>query len=154
MQKVRYCENYFTLTAYKITSSGSISQVIYFLFTFHSRYSTLSLLVIYLALEDGTPLFKQGRRPHFTYLLSYYTYLQGFHLLRKNGIHSYYLFQSIICIYYNKRLIWFHSPLLPESRLISFPIGTVMFYFPTYYFLSHFLVFLRNVMLFIIVTHF
>jgi hypothetical protein len=32
-------------------------------------------------------------------------------------------------------LIWVHSPLLPESRLISFPIGTVMFYFPTLYFL-------------------
>lgn len=31
------------------------------------------------------------------------------------------------------RLFWFHSPLLPESRLISFPIGTVMFYFPMFY---------------------
>lgn len=31
------------------------------------------------------------------------------------------------------RLFRFHSPLLPESRLISFPIGTVMFYFPTFY---------------------
>ena len=30
-------------------------------------------------------------------------------------------------------LFWFHSPLLPESLLISFPIGTVMFYLPTFY---------------------
>ena len=30
-------------------------------------------------------------------------------------------------------LFWFHSPLLPESLLISFPIGTIMFYFPTFY---------------------
>ena len=66
MQKVR-CHFYTeTPTAYRITSSGSISLVIYFLFTFHSRYSSLSLDILYLALEDGTPMFKQGRRPHFT----------------------------------------------------------------------------------------
>jgi len=49
-----------TPTAYRITSSGSISLVIYLLFTFHSRYSSLSLDMLYLALEDGTPLFIQG----------------------------------------------------------------------------------------------
>lgn len=60
MQKVRSHFLLKTPTAYRITSSGSISLVIYLLFTFHSRYSSLSLDMLYLALEDGTPLFIQG----------------------------------------------------------------------------------------------
>ena len=43
-----------------------------------------------------------------------------------------YLFQSIILIYHFliHALIQFHSPLLLKSLLISFPIGTKMFYLP------------------------
>ena len=50
-----------------------------------------------------------------------------------------YLLQLFLKEFYKllfKSFFWlfrFHSPLLPESRLISFPIGTVMFYFPTFY---------------------
>ncbi len=47
------------LSAYRTTSSGSISPVIDFLIIFPSRYSSLSLNVSYLALEDGSPLFGQ-----------------------------------------------------------------------------------------------
>ena len=48
-----------TLSAYKIASSGSISPVIDLLLIFPSQYSSLSLNVSYLALEDGTPIFGQ-----------------------------------------------------------------------------------------------
>lgn len=58
MQKVQHY-GYATLFAYKIASSGSISIVIDFLFTFLSRYFSLWLNMSYLALEDGTPIFEQ-----------------------------------------------------------------------------------------------
>ena len=81
------------------------SLVYHFLFTFRLRYYSLSLTVIYLALEDGTPrmtssfwsiilsmiaqkrgfilrmIFKQGRRPHFTYYSSLYPILKDYHFL-------------------------------------------------------------------------
>lgn len=47
------------LSAYKIASSGSVSPVIDLLLIFPSRYSSLSLIISYLALEDGTPIFGQ-----------------------------------------------------------------------------------------------
>jgi len=47
------------LPACRIANSGSISPVIDLLSTFPSRYSSLSLNVLYLALEDGTPVFGQ-----------------------------------------------------------------------------------------------
>jgi len=47
------------LSAYRTTSSGSVSPVIDFLTNFPSRYSSLSLNVSYLALEDGPPIFEQ-----------------------------------------------------------------------------------------------
>jgi len=49
------------------------------------------------------------------------------------GLKYCYLFQGTTWLRSIIRLIWVHSPLLPESRLISFPVGTVMVYFPTYY---------------------
>lgn len=58
MQKVRHHIIY-TLSACKIASSGSISPVIDLLNNFPSRYSSLSLNVSYLALEDGSPIFGQ-----------------------------------------------------------------------------------------------
>lgn len=58
MQKVRH-DSYSALSAYKIASSGSISHVNDILFTFPSRYFSLSLNMSYLALEDGTPIFEQ-----------------------------------------------------------------------------------------------
>ena len=47
------------LSAYRIASSGSISPVIDLLVIFPSQYSSLSLNVSYLALEDGAPMFGQ-----------------------------------------------------------------------------------------------
>jgi len=48
-----------TLPAYRIASSGSFSPVIDLLLIVPSRYSSLSLNVSYLALEDGSPFFGQ-----------------------------------------------------------------------------------------------
>lgn len=47
------------LSAYRIASSGSVSPVIDLLLIFPSRYSSLSLSISYLALEDGAPIFGQ-----------------------------------------------------------------------------------------------
>lgn len=47
------------LSAYRIASSGSISPVIDLLIIFPLQYSSLSLNVSYLALEDGAPVFEQ-----------------------------------------------------------------------------------------------
>lgn len=58
MQKVRHYNN-IALSAYRIASSGSISPVIDLLLNFPSQYSSLSLNISYLALEDGAPVFEQ-----------------------------------------------------------------------------------------------
>lgn len=47
------------LSAYRSASSGSVSPVIDLLLIFPSRYYSLSLYISYLALEDGSPLFRQ-----------------------------------------------------------------------------------------------
>lgn len=47
------------LSACRIASSGSVSPVIDLLINFPLRYSSLSLNVSYLALEDGSPVFGQ-----------------------------------------------------------------------------------------------
>ncbi len=57
-----------TLFASKIASSGSINSYPLAL-AFPSRYSSLSLNVSYLALEDGTPIFRQFQN-RLTCLLS------------------------------------------------------------------------------------
>lgn len=48
-----------TLPAYGAVSSGSVSAVIDSLVTVPSQYYTLSLITLYLALDDGSPVFKQ-----------------------------------------------------------------------------------------------
>ncbi len=58
----------------------------------------------YLALEDGPPIFRQDLRPDFP-------------------------FRSAIQYAKSSRLLRFRSPLLSESRLMSFPRATEMFQF-------------------------
>ena len=82
----------------------------------------------YLVLEDGPPIFRQDftcpallvrclvPRTEF--------HLQGYHLLRLD-----FPFHSIIHYAKTSRLVRFRSPLLPESRLISFPRVTEMVQF-------------------------
>lgn len=82
----------------------------------------------YLALEDGPPIFRQDftcpallvrclvPRTEFR--------LQGYHLLRLD-----FPFHSTIQYAKTSRLVRFRSPLLPESRLISFPRVTEMVQF-------------------------
>ena len=79
-------------------------------------------------MEDGPPIFRQDFTcpallvaclvPHLEFRL------QGYHLLRP-------LFpgRSVIQHAKSSRLLRFRSPLLPESRLISFPRVTEMFQF-------------------------
>ena len=124
-----------------IHNSKSISLVIYFLFTFHSRYSTLSFSMLYLALENGIPIFIQSCRLHITYLILFFSYnivsyledanldyhhLRSFYISIKCSIEFHNILAILYCIY-KIWLILFHSPLLQKSRLISFPVGTKMF---------------------------
>src|SRR5690606_30980560 len=84
---------------------------------------SLSVEHEYLALEDGPPIFRQDFTcpallvaclvPHREF------HLQGYHLLWPD-----FPFRSIIQDAKSCRLVRFRSPLLSESRLISFPRGT------------------------------
>ena len=82
----------------------------------------------YLALEDGPPIFKQDFTCPALLIVRLVPptkfRLQGYHLLRP-------AFPDPSTISYAKshRLFQFRSPLLSESRLISFPRATEMFQF-------------------------
>ena len=82
----------------------------------------------YLALEDGPPIFRQDFTcPALLFLrlvpLPPFR-LQGYHLLRP-GFPS----RSTMTEAKTQRLLQFRSPLLSQSRLISFPRATEMFQF-------------------------
>jgi hypothetical protein len=103
--------------------SGSLSRRSSRCFSSFSRLTdSLSVVEEYLALEGGPPIFSPGfPSPNLLYGLTGFR-LQGFHLLRR-GIPSASLFH---------RPVRFRSPLLTESRLLSFPLGTEMFHFPRF----------------------
>jgi hypothetical protein len=83
MQKVRCHFIFFkTSTAYRITNSSLFHFVIQrTISTFPLQYFSLSLNLLYLALEDGSPIFQQVFS-HCTYFLnknfSYFTGLNTF----------------------------------------------------------------------------
>ena len=93
-------------------------------------HSTGSLSVDheYLALEDGPPIFRQDFTCPALLLLRLVPLppfrLQGYHLLRP-GFPS----RSTMTEAKTQRLLQFRSPLLSQSRLISFPRATEMFQF-------------------------
>ena len=90
--------------------------------------SSLSVNDEYLALEDGPPIFRQDFTcpallfvnlvPHVSF------HVQGYHLLWPAFPDCSVKFCAI-----TSRLIRFRSPLLSESRLMSFPRATEMFQF-------------------------
>ena len=90
--------------------------------------SSLSVDYEYLALEDGPPIFRQD----FTcpallvvHLVPQPTFLvRGYHPLRPD-----FPFRSNKSTAKEHRLFRFRSPLLSESRLMSFPRATEMFQF-------------------------
>jgi hypothetical protein len=89
---------------------------------------SLSVNYEYLALEDGPPIFRQDYTcpallvaysvPHLTFLI------QGYHLLWLGFPSHFDMFNAKL-----RRLFQFRSPLLSESRLMSFPRATEMFQF-------------------------
>ena len=92
----------------------------------------------YLALEDGPPIFRQGFSCPALLVCSLVPHvgfrIQGYHLLWP-GFPSRFANHRAI----TARLFRFRSPLLSESRLISFPRATEMFQFTR--FASHTYVF-------------
>lgn len=126
------------LSAYRSASSGSVSPVIDLLLIVPSRYYSLSLYISYLALEDGSPLFRQLlSRPTHTKRSCFNSANM---LVVSNGwphrtitfygmYYTCYPFQNIKSSYSSLRLSYVRSPLLIGSRLISFPRLTTMFRF-------------------------
>ena len=108
--------------------SGSISlRSLRFFSPFPHGTGSLSILKQYLALEGGPPIFSQGFTCPDLLEQSMISFrIRDFHPLR----------QSIPALSTNTSKILglfpFRSPLLRESRLISFPVGTEMFHFPTF----------------------
>jgi hypothetical protein len=125
------------------------------LFTFPSRYYSLSVAGQYLALESGLPNFTRGfscpvlltNRLRLLLPFAYETFtpygctFQYIRLDRRNPVS----FRSHSCLSYNPgattpaglalhrfRLFPVRSPLLRESLLISLPRGTEMFQFPRF----------------------
>jgi hypothetical protein len=92
---------------------------------------SLSVDYEYLALEDGPPIFRQD----FTcpallvasLVLQSTFRIRGYHPLWPAFPNRFAMSTARSC-----RLFRFRSPLLPESRLISFPVATKMFQFTTF----------------------
>src|SRR6476469_8677391 len=84
---------------------------------------SLSVDYEYLALEDGPPMFRQGFScpALLVVILVLHT---GFHIRDYHPLWSDFPFRSTIACAKNNRLFHVRSPLLTESRLISFPRAT------------------------------
>ena len=98
------------------------------LFTFPSRYCALSVICSYLALEGGPPVFRQD----FTcpaLLFAACSLEVRYRPVTCSGA-AFHPLRSPSRMQYAAGLLPFRSPLLWESRLISFPPGTEMFQFP------------------------
>ena len=108
--------------------SGSISlRSPRFFSPFPHGTCSLSILKQYLALEGGPPIFSQGFTCPDLLVQSIVSFrLRDFHPLRSSiPANSTNTLQIL-------GLFPFRSPLLWESRLISFPTGTEMFHFPAF----------------------
>ena len=121
---------------------GSRFQVLFHsppgvLFTFPSRYYSLSVTWSYLALWDGPHIFRQNSSCSDVLVVSFSLTLSPTSLSLSSGYLSRYLRlgSSRILIpegnyFPSFGLLRFRSPLLAESFLLSFPPGTKMFQFP------------------------
>ena len=113
------------------------------LFTFPSRYYTLSVIKSYLALGDGPPAFTPGFScPMLLRILTggFVFRLQGFYLLRLNLSRCIRLHSSnpFVWVLYpvHKYTVWALACSLAtteaSSHLFSLPLGTKMFQFPRF----------------------
>ena len=110
------------------------------LFTFPSRYYSLSVIWSYLALWDGPHVFRQDSScPDVLRILLSFNPISptgvspsSLRLSNRFGYLSLATSQSLPRAYFYTRfgLLRFRSPLLSESFLLSFPPGTKMFQFP------------------------
>ncbi len=108
--------------------SGSISlRLPRFFSPFPHGTGSLSIWQQYLALEGGPPIFSQGFScPDLLEQSVVSFYIRDYHPLWSNfPVCSTNTLQIL-------GLVPFRSPLLWESRLISFPEGTEMFHFPSF----------------------
>ena len=125
--------------------SGSISLPSQGFFSpFPHGTGSLSVSQEYLALEDGPPIFRQDFSCPallFSNLVPHVCFrIQGYHLLWPDFPFRFANSRAI-----NRRLFRFRSPLLSESRLMSFPRATEMFQFTR--FASHDYVFIMRYLL-------
>ena len=110
------------------------------LFTFPSRYYTLSVTWSYLAFGDGPPFFRQDSScPDVLRLrLAFFRFrVRGCYPLSlsfpEHSANFFLLFavpKPLIYFYIKFGLFRFRSPLLSESIFLSFPPGNEMFQFP------------------------
>lgn len=120
LQQARHNTINSALTGCKLTVSGSISLSFSLFFSpFHHCTRSLSVTKEYLALEDGPPIFKQDFScPALLDDMNSLLPVQDYHFLRScfpSGSGQY--------VHING-LVRFRSPLLSESRLMSFPAAT------------------------------
>ena len=109
------------------------------LFTFPSRYCSLSVTKSYLALEGGPPAFMQDSSCPALLRIQIRSALfkiQDFYLLRSGfpAVFFYKAFSLLLSIPQRSENLWFglfpfRSPLLRKSCLLSFPPVTKMFQF-------------------------
>jgi hypothetical protein len=84
---------------------------------------SLSVDIEYLALEDGPPMFRQDFSCPALLVASLVPH-QGFRVRGYHPLWPHFPERSTIADAKSCRLIPFRSPLLWESRLISFPVAT------------------------------
>ena len=84
---------------------------------------SLSVDYEYLALEDGPPMFRQGFSCPALLVVTLVPHT-GFRIRGYHPLWPDFPFRSTIACAKNNRLFRVRSPLLPESRLISFPRAT------------------------------
>ena len=140
LQKVRHHTHMVLLSACKLTVSGSLSLPPGVLFTFPSRYYSLSVIWSYLALRDGPRAFRQDsscpdvlRIPLSRFRISPTGLSPSSICLSRqfgypSACHVAVLTPRVFLLRFG--LLRFRSPLLSESFLLSFPPGTKMFQFP------------------------
>ena len=111
-----------TACTYKVSGSISLPSPGFFSPFLHSTCS-LSVDYEYLALEDGPPIFRQDYTCPALLVVRSVPPIR----FRARGYHP--LWPAFPCRFANAstithRLLRFRSPLLSESRLISFPVAT------------------------------
>ena len=111
-------------TACRLPISGSISLPLSGCFSpFPHGTCSLSVDYEYLALEDGPPMFRQGFSCPALLVVTLVPHT-GFRIRGYHPLWPDFPFRSTIACAKNNRLFHVRSPLLTESRLISFPRAT------------------------------